>query len=243
LDERLRSKELHRMAQDLGLKKAQAEQHASAIRFDREFLRLGFRDIARDTDERTLVFSLLPSACGVGNTVNISIPKRYRLQDGEVSINATTPLRLLFALALFNSLLLDWLARFMVQIHANKTYLFRLPLPQPSDAEILSNPAWRQLAGNALRLSLHAGGGNLAADLAPAMQALGIGLGDAPQNAKAADRLRAEIDHSVALAYGVDAAEFAHMLASFKVMQNKRPEYLAMLGSVWPDLNPHLKIS
>ena len=241
-DARLRSKEIHRMAQDLGLKKAQAEQYASAIRFDREFLRLGFRDIASDTNERTLVFSLLPSGCGVGNTVNISIPKRYVLQGDAVALQAATPLRLLFALAWFNSLPVDWLARFMIQIHANKTYLFRLPMPQPSDAEILASPVWRQLASHALRLSLQAGGGSLAADLVPAMQALGISLADAPQNAKAADRLRAEIDQAVAQAYGLSAADFAHLLPSFKVLAAKRPEYLAMLGVVWPALSPMLKI-
>ena len=242
LDERLRSKEIHRMAQDLGLKKAQVVDYASATRFDREFLRLGFRDIASDTNERTLVFSLLPSACGVGNTVNISIPKRYFLQGDAVAVQATSPLRLLFALAWFNSLPVDWLARFMIQIHANKTYLFRLPMPQPSDAEILDNPVWRQLAANALRLSLQAGGGSLAADLAPAMQALGISLADAPPNAKAADRLRAEIDQAVAQAYGLSAADFAHLLPSFKVLAAKRPEYLAMLGVLWPALSPMLKI-
>lgn len=57
-DQRLNSKELHRMAQDLGVPKAEVAKHASAVRYDREFVRLSFRKIARDTDERTLIFAL-----------------------------------------------------------------------------------------------------------------------------------------------------------------------------------------
>ncbi|MDP2827405.1 MAG: hypothetical protein Q8O37_02235, partial [Sulfuricellaceae bacterium] len=43
------------------------------------------------------------------------------------------------------------------------------------------------------------------------------------------DKLRAQNDQRVAQAYGVSEAEFAHLLRSFKVMANKRPEYLALL--------------
>lgn len=50
------------MAQDLGVPKAEVAQHASAVRCDREYVRMVFRTIARDTDERTLIFSLLPLA-------------------------------------------------------------------------------------------------------------------------------------------------------------------------------------
>ncbi len=45
------------------------------VRYDRDFVRLGFRDIASDTNERTLIFGLLLQNVGVGNTINISIPK------------------------------------------------------------------------------------------------------------------------------------------------------------------------
>lgn len=239
-DGRLRSKELHRMAQDLGLKKADAEQHASAIRFDREFVRLGFRDIARDTDERTIIFSLLPKNVGAGNKVPVLIPKVYKRNDQEtVGINVISDLRKIFALAIFNSLVFDWLARFMIQISVNLTYLYRLPTPQPaSDVDILQSPNYRTLARNALRLTLHAGYSDFAADLAGAMQALGVTAADVPATAKEADRLRAENDQIVAQLYGLTAAEFARLLASFQGMARKRPEYLTLLQEQWRDTLP-----
>ncbi len=225
-DERLKSKEVHRMAQDLGVNKAEAAKHASAIRYDREFVRLGFRDIARDTDERTLIFSLLPRNCGIGNTINISIPKTYTL-DATVGVTtqAVSPLRLLFALAWFNSVPVDWLARFMIQIHANKTYLYRLPMPQPSDDEIRNHPDYAQLAKNALLLSLSDNWDDFA-ELAPLFA---VQPKDLPFTVKAQDKLRAQNDRLVAKLYGISASELAHLLRSFKVMAGKRPEYMALL--------------
>lgn len=232
-DERLRSKELHRMGQDLDLPKAEMQKHAEAIRFDRNYVRLGFRDIARDTDERTLIFALLPRNVGAGNKVPVSVPKRYRLgDDSVVASEAVSPLRLLFALACFNSLTLDWIARFMIQITVNQTYLYRLPMPQPDDDAILSNPDYRVLARNALLLTLGAGWDDFAADLAPQMAALGVTRQDIPATPKALDKLRADTDRRVARLYGVDEAEFQRLLGSFKGMASKRPEYLTLLQAV-----------
>ncbi len=228
-DARLKSKELHRMAQDLGITKAQASQDEAAIRFDREFVRIGFRAIARDTDERTLIFALLPKNCGAGNSVNISIPKKYwRNEASKVVTKIVSPLRLLFALAWLNSIEIDWMARLMIQINVNQTYLYRLPMPQPSDDEIRANADFAQLAKNALLLSLAADWDRFA-ELAPLFE---LAKTDVPQTDKACDKLRAENDKIVAKLYGISDPEFAHLLQSFKVMAAKRPEYLALLASV-----------
>jgi hypothetical protein len=225
-DARMHSKELHRMAQDLAVSKAEAAKHETAIRYDREFVRLGFRDIARDTDERSLIFALLPKNIGCGHTLFADAAKHYFLDaDGQVKVQAVSPLRLLFALAWFNSLPADWLARFMIQIHVSKTYLYRLPMPQPSDDEIRRHPDYAQLAKNALLLSLAASWDDFA-ELAPLF---GVQRQDLPSTAKAQDTLRAQNDQRVAKLYGITDAGLAHMLRSFKVMASKRPEYLTLL--------------
>ena len=227
LDARMHSKELHRMAEDLGVPKAAAVKHGEAVRYDREFVRLGFRDIASDTNERTLIFSLIPKNVGVNNKVINSIPKTYLLDaQGNVTTHTVSPLRLLFALALFNSLTVDWLARFMIQITVNKTYLYRLPVPQPSDDEIRANPDYAQLAKNALLLSLTASWDDFA-ELAPLFN---VKPQDLPQTAKAQDILRAQNDKAVARLYGITDTELAHLLRSFKVMASKRAEYLSLLN-------------
>ena len=225
--ERMRSKELHRMAQDLGVPKAKVAQQASAARFDRDFVRLAFREIARDTDERSLIFALLPKNSGSGHTLFADAAKTYFLvTDGHVKVRTVSPLRLLFALAWFNSVPVGWLARFMIQIHANKTYLYRLPMPQPTDDEIRASPDFAQLAKNALRLSLAASWDDFA-ELAPLF---GVCRKDVPQTAKAQDTLRAQNDRLVARLYAITDAGLAHLLGSFKVMASKRAEYLTLLA-------------
>jgi hypothetical protein len=214
------------MAQDLDLPKSEAEKHASAVRFDRDFVRLGVREIARDTDERTLIFSLLPKNVAVGHKVNFVVPKTYaRDAQDQVTVQAVSSLRLLFALAWFNSLAVDWIARFMIQISVSKTYLHRLPIPQPTDDQIRSNPDYAQLAKNALLLSLAASWDDFA-ELAPLFD---VQRQDLPQTAKARDILRAENDKMIARLYGITREEFTCLLRSFKVMADKRPEYLALL--------------
>jgi hypothetical protein len=229
-DKRLMSKELHRMAQDLGVPKTEVAKHVGAVRYDREYLRLGVREIARDTDERTLIFSLLPKNIGIGHKVNYGIPKTYVLNAvGQVAVKEVSALRLLFALAWFNSVPLDWIARFMIQITVSKTYLYRLPMPQPSDDEIRSNPVYAQLAKNALLLTLAAPSPKAWDDFGELAPLFDVQKHDVPYTAKAQDILRAQNDKLVAQLYGITDAELAHLLRSFKVMAHKRPEYVALL--------------
>lgn len=226
-DARTHSKELYRMAQDLDVPKAEASKYASAVRYDREFVRLGVREIARDTDERTLIFSLIPKNVGIGHKVNFVIPKIYALDGkGQVTVRVVSHLRLLFSLAWFNSVPVDWIARFMIQISVSKTYLHRLPMPQPTDDEIRANPDYAQLAKNALLLSLAASWDDFA-ELAPLFD---VQPQDLPPTAKAQDTLRAQNDTLVAGLYGITKAELAHLLRSFKVMASKRAEYLTLLN-------------
>ncbi len=225
-DARLHSKELHRMAQDLGASRAEVLKHEAAVRYDRAFVRLAFRAIASDTNERTLIFSLLPINTGFGHSLFASATHHYQTSTGgAVVAQAVSPLRLLLALAWFNSLPADWLARQMVQINVSQTYLYRLPVPQPEDADIRANPDYAQLAKNALLLSLAASWD----DFAELALLFDVQPGDVPHTAKARDLLRADNDRTVARLYGLDATEFTHLLRSFTGMAGKRPEYLALL--------------
>ncbi len=113
----------------------------------------------------------------------------------------------------------------MIQISVSKTYLHRLPMPQPSDEEIRSNPDYAQLAKNALLLSLAASWDDFA-EFAPLFA---VDRNDLPLTAKAQDGLRAQNDRLVAKLYGLTDPELAHLLRCFKVMAAKRPEYLTLL--------------
>ncbi|MEN9911701.1 MAG: hypothetical protein RI956_145 [Pseudomonadota bacterium] len=229
-DQRLASKELYRMAQDFGVTRAEAEKHTHAIRYDREFYRIAIRDVSSDTNERTLIATILPKNVGVGNTLNMTIPKRYVLHGegatATAGIQEISGLRLLFALAWFNSLPVDWLMRFMVQIHVNQTYLYRLPMPQPTDEEILATPAFKTLAKNAALLTLHSDW----TAFEPLAALFDVKRDDLPKTDEQYDRLRYQNDKLVAECYGLNAADLRHILKGFPVMLKKRPEYGALFG-------------
>jgi hypothetical protein len=156
-------------------------------------------------------------------------PKSYsKNEDNAVIVKTISSTRQLFAMALFNSLVLDYIARFVVQIHVSKTYLMRLPVPQPTDAEIAASPVYKGLVRSALLLTL-AGDWDAFAELATEH---GITKADLPKTDKQQDLLRVGMDKAVAKLYGITDAELAHMLTSFKVLARKRPDYVAALGAV-----------
>ena len=225
-DESMHSKELHRMAQDLDVPRAEVAKHTAHVSYDRSFTRLAFRTIARDTDERTLIFSLLPKNVGLGHCLFANAAKTYGLSpEGGVVAQEVSRLRLLLELAWFNSVPGDWLARQMIQINVSLTYFYRLPLPQPSDIEILSNVDYTQLARNALLLTLASSWDDFA-ELTPLFS---VTRQQVPFTSKAQDQLRAQNDKTVARLYGITDVEFAHLLRSFKGLATKRPEYMALL--------------
>ncbi|MDR0467279.1 MAG: restriction endonuclease [Campylobacteraceae bacterium] len=195
------------------------------VRFDREFFRLGFRDIARDTDERTLIASLLPKDIGCGNTLNVSIPKRYYFEDGIVKIDEVSNIRLVFTLGVFNSIILDFLARQMVQIHVNKTYIMRLPFPKLSDEEI--KKYHNELLQNSLKLALY----NNFDDFSSLADEFCLTKKDMPLTEKQFDILKVKNDCLVLKMYDISYDELEYMLESFKVLNNKRPEYISLLKS------------
>lgn len=227
-DKRLYSKEIHRMAQDTLLTRPECEtRYSEKVKFDREYFRLAFRAIARDTDERTLIFSLLPKNCGAGNSLYTSIPKNYDLdKNSRVIVCEKSIKQILFAQSWFNSLPVDWIARFMIQINVNKTYLYRLPIPQPTDEEILRNKEFQTLAKNSLLLSL----ADNWQDFAELTSLFDISKDDLPNTEKSRDLLRFNNDKIVAKLYGITDDQLRYILESFPVMKNKRAGYCALFA-------------
>lgn len=206
------------------------DELARFIRPDRHYYRMSFRDIARDTDERTLIGAVVPKDIGAQNTLWVSIPKRYILEKrNHVDVIEVSPQRLFFAQALFNAVPVDWVLRFSAAIHVNKTYLMRLPLPQPSDAELDENPLYAELVRNSLKLSLHFNPAGFE-DLG---RKFGISETDVPKTKKQVDRLKIRNDCLVAGLYGISPEELNHMLAGFKVLNRKKPHYVAGLREAY----------
>ncbi|EAL7735738.1 class I SAM-dependent DNA methyltransferase, partial [Campylobacter jejuni] len=223
-DERLKSKELYRAKKATG-----KELNPKLIKYDREFFRLGYRKIASDTNERTLIASLLPKNCGGADSTYSNIPKQYVLKDDVICMDIVPYERILFVLALFNSLVVDFIIRNMVQINVSKSYLERIPLPQPSDEEIQNNEIYKTLAKNALLLQLYNDQNHHFDEL---KQEFNIKNEEIPKTKKAYDILRAKNDLLVKELYGLSDDEFSYMISTFKVLNEKQSEYITLLKTI-----------
>ncbi len=202
-----------------------------------EFYRLVFRDIARNTDERSIISGIIPPNHTYGNTLQGSVPKKYILKNGKVEIEPFSYERLLFVQSIFNSLISDYIIRFLIDIHVNKTYLMRLPMPQPSDEELATNDVYKKLIINSLKLNLFYN---------PDFKSMQFSKPDAfemdkiepPKNEKS--RLKTQIENDILIAklYGVDKEGMAHLTSGeyFKVLNEKQPEYRELLLEIFDEI-------
>lgn len=192
---------------------------------DRHFPRLAFRAIASDTNERTIIASIIPAGIGAQNSLWTSIPKRYVLQGRIAKITGQNFMSLFFAQAFFNSIVFDWVMRCSIAINVNKTYIWRMPMPQPSSTEIEDDPNLLKLAQNSLRLSAFY---NEKA-FEKLFPQFGLDASDRITQTKIADMTKRENDAIIIKMYGLDKSDVEVILNTFTVMNGNHPGYGAAL--------------
>jgi len=106
--------------------------------------RLGFRDVAASTNERTLVASILPRTWS-GNTITVIRP-----YDSLRAPDAPNEKESLWLNALLGSFCLDFLIRQKVTNHISHFYLYTLPVPRTNGATL--HDFFYPLVARALRL-------------------------------------------------------------------------------------------
>ncbi len=204
--------------------------------------RIGFRDVAASTNERTMIAALLPPDVMTGNTLITS----FSLSDKR---------ELLAIIGILNSYVIDALIRQKVTSHCNMFYVYQLPVPRLTE----SDPAFAPIVHAAARLicttpefndlAREVGLGDPSRSfLAPSPVREGLAEGVAEADASspfssltggstrseervqgaggsygATDpveraRLRAELDGRIAHLYGLTEDEFAHILRTFPLV-------------------------
>jgi hypothetical protein len=177
--------------------------------------RLAYRAIARNTDSRTLIASMLPKDSFYGNSLSAAIAPTNELVH-------------LYLLAILNAMVFDYGLRQMVAANLNMFFIYQCPVPRldRSDAHFglivhraarltCTTPEFDDLA-KTVGLKSHRDGATEPAERA---------------------RLRAEIDGLVAHLYGLSEAEFAHILGTFPLVAE--PTKIAALNA-WRDVQKGL---
>ncbi len=161
--------------------------------------RLGFRDIARNTDKRTLIAGMMHPMVFSGNTLP------------SVTLPTDVP-TVLSILTLFNSFCVDWFIRQKITTHCNFFYLNQTPIPRLTTKD----PDFRLLVERAARLVGTAPEFDdlLAEVFGKKATHKTHGVTD-PQSRLT---LRAEIDALVARLYDLTIPEFQHILTTFPLV-------------------------
>jgi hypothetical protein len=183
---------------------------------DYQAYRLGFRDIARNTDTRTMISALIPPAFH-GN----KLPTVKIFDEIEKLINSAIPL---FLCAIWNSFIIDWMLRQKVTTTLNFFYIYQLPVPRFSSKDA----SFSSIVTRAARLTCTTPEfDDLAQEVG--LQSHRDGATDPDERA----RLRAELDGLIAHLYGLTEAEFAHILSTFPLVAE--PVKIAALNA-WRDV-------
>ena len=173
--------------------------------------RLAYRAIASNTNERSLICSIIPPSFA-GNSLNVSEGLDVRTQ--------------FFCVGILNSFAIDWFLRMKVTTNINMFYIYQLPVPRMTQAIREFDP----IVQRASQLIC----------TTPEFDDLSrqVGMNSHKDGATGAARragLRAELDALVAHVYGLSENEFAHILRAFPIVQqSEKDAALAAYGAFAP---------
>lgn len=202
-----RVKAVRRELEKLGIT---TEPDLNRIKLNYDSYRLAFRDVTASTNERTVIATVLPPKRFCPHTVSLEqVYYDAVSEQGHSSMTFLDHSQRLYVTSLFNSYIFDWFIRQSVTAHVSFFFIFNTPAPRlAADSKEL-----QALVVRAARLTC----------TTPEFDALAqqVGLRDhrdgATDPAERA-RLRAELDGLVAHLYGLTEAEFAHILATFPLV-------------------------
>ena len=159
--------------------------------------RIAFRDIARATDTRTVIAALVPGDLVITNQAPYLLRPRGTVRDEA------------FLLGILSSMILDWYARCIVELHLNFHILNNFPIPDP---DIANDPVAARVSNRVVTIA-----GRLAAvdeRYAEWAAEVGVPVGSVSDEVTKQD-LICELDACVAHLYGLDESDLAVIYETF----------------------------
>ena len=169
---------------------------------DYQGYRLAFRDVARNTDARTAIMTMLPPNVFCNHPLPYAIVTMPHKQQCDYRSS------LVFC-AIINSLVCDFLLRQRVTAHLTFFLLNQMPMPRITEKDPTFFPVVDRAAG---LLCTTPEFDDLAKEVG--IKSHKQGVTDAAKRAQ----LRARLDGLVAHLYGLTEVEFAHVLSTFPLV-------------------------
>ncbi len=177
------------------------------LRNDYEVDRIAIRKIASNTNERTLIVTLVPPYSFAGNSLSVHFP--FHHTKDEYNALRFSGSETLAIIAVLNSFVVDYVLRARMTTNLNLFYLYQLPVPRLTAADT----AFGTIVKRAAQLIC----------TSPEFDALAkeVGLGNHKSGVTATAaraQLRAELDGLIAHLYALTESEFAHILTAFPIV-------------------------
>jgi type I restriction-modification system DNA methylase subunit len=167
---------------------------------DYQTYRLGFRDIARNTDIRTMIATILPPNSFCGNTISLE------KNEKQVAISLKEKC---YLLSIFNSFVFDRSIRDKVTSHLSFFYVYQNPIPRLKEGDRY----FEEIVEKAAKLIC------VSEEFDELAKEVGIdshknGVTEETERAK----IRAKLDAIVAHLYELNEIEFQHILSTFPLV-------------------------
>lgn len=201
-------KELRSVFLDKRLKRMGVNKKAPQdLKNDYETYRLAIRKIASNTNERTLITTIIPKYSFTGNSLSVNFPFYHDYEKYNTAMLSNK--EVLVLTTLLNSFVMDYILRARMTTNLNLFYLYQLPVLRL----VNKTPQFDLLVDRSARLICTTPDfDDLAKDVG--MGSYKKGLTNEVERA----RLRAELDGLVAHLYGLTEEEFAYILTTFPLV-------------------------
>jgi hypothetical protein len=173
-------------------------------RLDYQSYRLGFRDVARNSDERTCLMTMLPANVFCNHKLPTALVRR---NSQEIDPRCS-----LFFCGCMNSFLVDFLVRQRVTTNLTFITLYQLPMPRVGEPEL----SFESIVNRVARLICTSPEFD---DLAKEVGLKGHKQGATDPIKRAA--VRAELDAMVAHLYRLTEDELVHILSTFPLVKDE----------------------
>jgi Putative DNA-binding domain len=203
-----RLKNARKIAKDASVK---ADINEEDIKLDYEAFRIAFRDVARTTDERTFICTVLSPYRYCPHTMSLEKVYEDRIFENEIKLNQQTInlYEKLYICGIFNSFCIDYLIRQRVSAHVSFFYVYQLPVPRLTKAD----RPFQQIVDRAAKLIC------TTPEFDDLAKEVGLGShtnGTTDETERA--QLRAELDGIIAHLYHLTETEFTHILSTFPIV-------------------------
>ena len=169
---------------------------------DYQCYRLGFRDIARNTDIRTMIATIDTCSFHGNKLPNVKIFDDYRNKIIDYKSQ-------LLVCSFFNSFVLDWLLRTKVSSTLNFFYIYQLPVPRLTEKD----EYFQEIVERAAKLIC------TTAEYDELAKEVGLGSHkNGITDERERGKIRAELDGIIAHLYGLTETEFSHILSTFPIV-------------------------